>query len=142
MGPCSPSTTPTPVQTPTPTCNASKFLDDSSKLWDKFSDIEKRAQATQRASLSPVIGEMQQVKRDYSYLEFPNCAQDLHDAGLAVMNTYISAYLMFLGNEIQSRTQSEFDNAGRRLSEMIDTQTELYYRMGLPRPTPTLTPSH
>src|SRR5574341_1292514 len=70
------------IATPTPACEVKSYLDQSSKIWDKFFDETKRANSTSRIALTSVIGEMQSTKREFANLAAPPCATEYANAAV------------------------------------------------------------
>lgn len=69
---------------------------------DRFRDAQSRARSTSRIALSPVIGEMQEARREFEALDLPSCAEQAGSTQVRAMNLYIQAYIAFLGQEPDS----------------------------------------
>ena len=70
--------------------------------WRALQDLDTRAAATPRISLSPVIGEMQAARRALSDLSRSGCDQDTleaHTRLLEWMDADIDAYLTFMASK-------------------------------------------
>lgn len=64
-----------------------------------FSDTMTRADNTPRIALSPVIGEMQAIKRDMAGLSAPTCAKETQRLFVAWMEQEIKTFNMFMSGD-------------------------------------------
>lgn len=129
-----------------PRCNAKDFLKTTSETIDKFYDATRRADATARIALSPVIGEMQQIRRDYKNLQHPDCADRYFQYVVAGMDDTIEAYISFMGQEgdwiVSVKLTSATDNFQRAKTELAILNNPTFVNIPTPTllPTPTLRP--
>ena len=65
----------------------------------RFSDTMTRANYTPRIALSPVIGEMQAIKRDMAGLSAPTCAKETQRLFVAWMEQEIKTFNMFMSGD-------------------------------------------
>ena len=104
-----PVPTATPFPTPRPRCDARDFIEKSLTITKRFDDVMKRADVTPRIALSSVVGEMQQVRRDYESIVAPTCARDAHRAYLDAMDAQIDLYLLFMAQASESQMKYQRD---------------------------------
>jgi len=100
-------------------CNPTKFLQECDMLIEEFLDLNERASSTSRIALSPVIGEMQDVKRRFKYLEEPSfCTNtaDYKDAVVQGMEYTIQAYLDFMA-EKEYMVETDMELAGDKFEK-------------------------
>ena len=110
-----PTPTPTLVPTPTPGCApdaVAAFLAEWDQIVDAWDDTNALANNTGRGSLSPVIQDMQRIKRDANGLE-TSCAEmvAVKDATVANMEHTIDGYLAFMAQESDGKVESHFGKA-------------------------------
>lgn len=63
-----------------------------------FDDALALASNTPRVALSPIIGELQAVRREVRAADVPPCADRAHAALVAYMDQVIDAYMLFIGD--------------------------------------------
>lgn len=102
-----PSITPIPTDTPKPLVNCPEeevinYLDNIDLLLEKWDDTKLRAESTSRISLSPEIGELQDIKRDTRRVDKPDCAIYLNDVIIIAMERDIDAFISFLSQDSDS----------------------------------------
>jgi hypothetical protein len=118
-----------PTNTSTAVCSAEDATaakEDLDLIIERFDDANARAGTTSRIALSPVIGEMQEVRRDLRALELPDCATEAVDASVEFMDKSIEAYLAFLSDEPDSTVTRLFDEAERAQEESVTKLAELF----------------
>ncbi len=136
----------TPAVIGLPKCNAKDFLKTTSETLDKFYDATRRADATPRIALSPVIGEMQQIRRDYKNLQHPSCADAYFQYVVAGMDETIEAYISFMGQQsdwiVSIKLTSAANNFQRAKAELAILNNPTFVNIPTPTllPTPTLAP--
>ncbi len=123
-----------PAATPTPTCDAADYLKQSGELVIQFKDLNDRAGATARIALSPVVGQMQDLRRAFSKLNVPSCAQDYHDIVIKAMNDEIQAYLDFMAQKPDSAVQADFQLADMEFQQATLQLKLIQLDMGTPHP--------
>jgi hypothetical protein len=82
-----PIATPAPTVTPTPGCDPARtttFLDDLEALLEEWDDTNALARSTARISLSPVIRDLQDIKRRVG--EFDGLCRFWADGGLSTVS--------------------------------------------------------
>lgn len=126
-----PTATPTPTITPTPTtipCSDAilAYSDDLSPILDKWDDAIKVAYSTSRSSLSPVIQDMQDIKREAEAVEPPACGGTARLLLLKSMEAYINGFIAFMGNESDSVVSDYFSEA---LTAIDDFYVEIATRL-------------
>ncbi len=123
-----------PAATPTPTCDAADYLKQSGKLVSQFKDLSDHAGATARIALSPVVGQMQDLRRAFSKLNVPSCAQEYHDTVTKAMNEEIQAYLDVMAQKPDSAVQADFQLADLAFQQATLQLKLIQLDMGTPRP--------
>ncbi len=101
----------------------------------QFDDIGKRAGATARISLSPVVGQMQDVRRAYSNLAAPPCAQKYQSILVSVMDDEIQGYLDFMAQKPDAQVSSSFVSAKVGIANAEAELETVHALMGTPTPT-------
>ncbi len=91
---------------------AKELTEQVEPLIDRFDDANERAGSTSRISLSPVIGEMQEVRRDFKDLEVDSCAEQAKEVMVDYMDKTIDAYIAFLADESDSTVRQLIEDAG------------------------------
>jgi len=92
-----------------------RFLDDYNSLVEQFSDIFTRAASTSRIALSPVIGELQSIKREVDDLD-DVCqeATQLKAATVYAMDASIDGFMLFMADAPDADVATKFAEATRR----------------------------
>jgi len=90
------------------------FLDDYTSLVGQFSDTFNRAASTSRIALSPVIGELQSIKRDVNSLD-DVCeeATQLKAATVYAMDASIDGFMLFMADAPDDDVAAKFGEATR-----------------------------
>jgi len=143
-----PSPTPLPTLTPDP-CSPSNLpaeIDTFHKLMRKFDDTYLLAQNTPIQSLSPLISEMQETRREVEDYVVPACMADLKKYILAHMNAVIETLMAFTSgedadtiNQGVALARSQHDAYIIELSRLMGWT--LVPTPSTPQPDETLTPS-
>ena len=126
--PSEPTMTPTITLTPKPkvSCQArdvETYLEELDFTLEEWDDTEKRAGTTARMSLSPVIGELQDIRRRVRRLNFPECGEYLNDLVIVAMDRSIDSLFAFLGDEgdnIITQHMITAENTWKIISEELD----------------------
>lgn len=63
-----------------------------------FSDLVERADSTARIALSPLVGEMQALRRDQQDTEVVPCVEEIQKKVLFGMQSFIDAFLDFMSD--------------------------------------------
>lgn len=132
--------TPTPLAAPTLECDPRPFLFAASSSMEKFQDASERASATSRIALSPVVGEMQEVRREYKALVAPLCVQRLQVLVEKAMDAEIAGYLDFMAQRSDVVVQASLKVAELSWKDALNEYQEVGYLLGTPRP-PTALPT-
>lgn len=107
----------TPTATPEPCyVQAKPFVQKIDPLLDRWIDIQERAGSTSRIALSPVVGEMQDLRREAKAVVAPECAQRAKDLFLDSMGYAIDAYLAFMAEKPDSEVSVNLDKATSKIN--------------------------
>jgi len=107
---------------PCQTEQAQEFTKELKNIKNTFDDKFELAGSTSRINLTPVISDMQDLKRELSKLEPPEKCSELSDIKeyyLEGMDTAINAYMMFQLEEDDKKVLSKINSATSRF-EYID----------------------
>lgn len=93
-----------PTETPElivhcPNNEVETYLEELDFLLEEWDDTVEIAGSTSRMSLSPVIKDLQDIKRDARRLERPECANYLQDLVVVAMESQINAFISFLAQD-------------------------------------------
>jgi hypothetical protein len=102
--------TPTPLPCAVQMADFVIELDQVAGRWD---DANALAGSTSRIALSPVISQLQEIRRQASELQPPGCAKMVRSYLVDYMDTTIEAYMMFMADETESAINKKFESAGR-----------------------------
>lgn len=122
------------------TCDPRPFLKATADTIDQFADVRKRANASPRISLSPVVGEMQDLRRQYKNSIAPACGERLQVLVVAAMDAEITTYIDFMSQQSDYVVQADMRVADLAWQEVSREMKEIGYTLGTPRP-PTLPPT-
>ena len=104
---------------------------------EHFDDANQRASRTSRIALSPVLGELQDVKRQFNNITMPSCADEARSLMVKYMEAVIDAYLAFLADEPDSVVENYFEDATNRQTRAVEAWTLIFLEAALARPSPT-----
>ena len=111
---------------PYQTEQAQDFIKEFKNIKNTFDDKFELAGSTSRINLTPVISDMQDLKRELSKLEPPEKCPELSDIKeyyLGGMDTAITAYMMFQLEEDDLKILSKINSATSRF-EYVDKRIE------------------
>lgn len=131
--------TPTPTAIPTAeSCaiQAAPFLAEVEPVIAAWDDTVTLAGHTARASLAPVISQLQEIRRGVAATQPPECAASAKLYLVASMDETINAYLAFMAQEPDREVSARFDAA----AEALDAATAALYEIRTGEPAPTRTP--
>jgi hypothetical protein len=135
-----PTPTPTAIPTAEPCAiQAAPFLAEVDPILAAWADTVTLADHTGRASLAPVISQLQALRRDVSQLEPPDCAASAHALLVTSMDETINGYLAFMAQESDREVSTHIAAAGVALEAASDALYEV--RTGEPAPTRTPRPT-
>ncbi len=118
----------TPRPTSTPPCagpELDQFLDDLQGLIERWDDKTELAGNTGRIALSPIVGEMQEIRREVQGLDEPWCAKETQLLMVEYMDEFIGGYLAFMAQESDSEVSKRFDVAEEKMDKAIAAWVEL-----------------
>ena len=75
------------------------FITKMEALFDDWDDSTNLASHTARIALSPVIAQMQSIRRQVNDLKAPQCAKHVQDELMAYMDKSIESYTAFMDND-------------------------------------------
>lgn len=120
----------TPTITPTPKpkveCpqeEVETYLEEIDYILEEWDDTYLVATSTSRMSLAPIIGELQDIKRDVNRLDRPECAGYLSDIVVVAMESDIGALVSFLSKDSESVVSRKMAGA-KKAWEIVDTEIE------------------
>jgi hypothetical protein len=87
------------------------YLDELELVLEEWDDTRLRAGSTSRMSLSPVIGELQDIRRRTRRIDRPACAGYLNDLVVVAMERDIDSFISFLGQDSDSVVARKMDGA-------------------------------
>jgi hypothetical protein len=120
--------TPTSITgcTPTEAQEAVATIEAFQPTVDEFNDAVDRARASGRIALSPVVADLQSVRREARDLELPACASPFQTHVVAYMDGVIDALLAFQGgsNDISSMIDTALESADRAYDDVADLRTD------------------
>jgi len=105
---------------------AQDYIKSFTITFEEFKDIFDLAESTSRIALSPVISDMQEVKRDLNGLELPeNCGKygDMQEYSVETMEKAIDAFMKFAQQEDDARVISIIESVRTRF-EYIENWIE------------------
>jgi hypothetical protein len=116
-----PTARPTVPPTPTPGCDsvaAAAFDDELDLLLGEWDDTATLAGSTGRIALSPVVQQMQDIRRRVQALDAP-CkeAEDVRAVAGTYMEFVTSAYLSFMSQEPDAEVKARFGQADDAFEE-------------------------
>ena len=111
-------------------CNTGKaevvaYLDAAGPLLDEWSDCFDRAASTSRIALSPVIGELQAIRREYSALLPPKLCAKMHKNVIDSMNYSIDGFFAFMEDKSETEITRIFTLANQSLDRATANLKEL-----------------
>jgi len=118
--------TPTVTQTPKPKVDCSQeevdsYLDELDYSLEEWDDTYLIATSTSRMSLAPIIGDLQDIKRDVSRFDRPECADYISDIVVVAMESDINALVSFLSQDSDSVVSRKMAGA-KEAWEIVDTE--------------------
>lgn len=105
--PAAPATT-APTNTPA-TCadQANLFLKEGQRLYDQWRDTAELAAHTSRIALSPVVTQLQDLRRQWRALPAPPCAKPAQTAVEKYMDSVVTGYLGFMSESATGSLEIE-----------------------------------
>ena len=94
-------------------------------LLGEWSDTFDRAASTSRIALSPVIGELQDIRREVDDLDVPGPCSLFHKNMVGAMNHSINGFIAFLGNESEEDVAAQFESGNMKLGWAMDNLADL-----------------
>lgn len=74
----------------------SAYLANLELLLERWDDVEDRAMVSSRLALGPVVGELQDLRREAKSVDQPDCAKMLNDTTVVAMDQTIDMFLAFM----------------------------------------------
>jgi len=125
-----PTVIPTATSTPKPAVNCSQeqvdtYLDELDYTLEEWDDTYSIAKTTPRASLAPIIGELQDIKRNVRRIEKPECAEYISGIVVVAMESDIDALLSFLGKDSDSIVTRKM-NGAKKAWEIVNGEVDSF----------------
>jgi hypothetical protein len=98
-----------------------EYIGATALLLDEWEDVEDRASRTSRMALSPVIGDLQDIRRRYAALDTPEPCWAMRDNLVGSMQYSIDGYLAFLADEDSSVINGKFALADQRAAWALES---------------------
>jgi len=114
--PAEATNTPEPTNTPKPKvacpqADVESYVDELELVLEEWEDTTTRAGSTSRIALSPVIGELQDVRRNTRRIDRPECADYLNDLIIVAMERDIDSFISFLSQDSDSVVVRKMEGA-------------------------------
>lgn len=106
---------------------AKEYIKEAEELFDDWDDANRLAGTTSRIALSPVIARLQEIRREASNLQVPECAEKVNDVLLDYMDKTIDGYIAFMSKEDDDKVNDIFDEAGLLLDRFMEEFIALEY---------------
>lgn len=109
-----------------PTCASvsKRFVTDTLAILTEWQDATELADSTSRIALSPVISQLQGIRRKAEDLKTPDCAVNVHDALTTFMDTEIRMYLSFMSQQPDS--EGDYPTLNRRATTELGDFVTLF----------------
>lgn len=103
-----------PTATPTPLPCAVQmisFMGELNKVASRWDDARSLAASTSRIALSPVVSQLQDIRRQADGLQPPDCAAYVKLYLVEYMDNTIEAFILFMGDAPDNKIESKFKSA-------------------------------
>lgn len=125
-----PTVIPTIAPTPKPEVNCSQeqvdeYLDELDYTLEEWDDTYSIAVTTPRASVAPIIGDLQDIKRNVRRIVKPDCAEYISGIVVVAMESDINALLSFLGNDSDSVVSRKMTGA-KKAWEIVNGELDSF----------------
>lgn len=109
-------------------------------LVSEFNDTMKLASSTARIALSPVVKDLQRIRRDIANIQAPDCAREANDLLIDGMDGVINAFMLFMADASNITVAQEMDWGLRSMTSALEQLMAL--ADGRPTPTPMVLPKN
>lgn len=120
--------TTTPMPKPKVKCSQEEvdvFLDELDFTLEEWDDTYAIAVTTPRASMGPIIGELQDIKRNTRRIDKPDCAEYISGIVVVAMESDINALISFLGNDSDSVVNRKMSGA-KKAWEIVNNELDSF----------------
>lgn len=130
-----------PTATPTRDPNVcmpedvTKYKTLTREIVSQFEDAFQLASNTPRITLSPVIQNMQAIRREAQALELPVCTHNAQNRLIDYMDVSINAFSAFMGQRPEDEVNGLFNAAQLRRSQYYETADALDDVPATPKPS-------
>ena len=104
-----------------------EYIKEANQLFDDWDDANRLAGTTSRIALSPAIARLQEIRREASDLQVPQCAEKVNDMLLDYMDKTIDGYIAFMSEEDDNKVNDIFDKASLLLDKFTKEFIALEY---------------
>ncbi len=94
-------------------------------VYARWSDAMKIANSAPRVALANHIKDLQEIRRDAEKITVSPCISDLKSSLLLTMDSFSDAFISFLANESQEKTDANYKNANEVLGDYINNKIGL-----------------
>lgn len=91
-------------------------VDDMTKIMEEWTDAIQIAESTPRINLTGPIQELQTIKRKAHFIKVPDCMVEPKKSLILSMENAIEAFIIFMADSDENRTDALFDQAKTNLS--------------------------
>jgi len=96
-----------------------------SDAYDRWADAMKIANSAPRMSLAEQIKDLQNIRRDVEKINVEPCLNDLKLSLLLTMDSYSDAFISFLGQAPQEKTDAAYKSANELLDDYVHNKIDL-----------------
>ncbi|WP_322798285.1 tetratricopeptide repeat protein [Thermoflexus sp.] len=117
-----------------------RYMSKIRPLVSEFNDTMKLASSTARIALSPVVKDLQRIRRDIANIQAPDCAREANDLLIDGMDGVINAFMLFMADASNITVAQEMDWGLRSMTSALEQLMAL--ADGRPTPTPMVLPKN
>lgn len=122
-------------------CNQQKeevvaYLDHAEAAMEEWEDAFDLAANTSRIALSPAIGELQSIRREFDSVDVPEDCKGLHRDTLNAMNASIDGFMLFMADEPESEISAAFNLSEQNLRLAMEKLDDLHEEFGVSQDEP------
>lgn len=106
-------------------CPADQYRDTIRPVMFRWQDADELARQSSKLSLPFVILELQSVHRDFSQIDPPRCAEDIHQDILVGMSSAIAGFQSFMEGQPDFVIEDQFDLSNIWMKSAADALSNL-----------------